>query len=132
MNGIEERKRKREEKLRENQSRKKSKKKKQEIISSESTSEDEEERGDDAGIYDDTIIVYETDDDDMLLEDENVCEACFGKEDWNLDEAWLGCSGRRCRKWFHKRCISDEVCKMTEKELIEFDFNCKICSRKKI
>ena len=38
--------------------------------------------------------------------DEDVCYACLGNDEWEIAEAWIGCSNRRCHKWFHKTCLT--------------------------
>ena len=39
--------------------------------------------------------------------------ACLGAENWSINSEWIGCSGIRCSRWFHKICISDDVYNMT-------------------
>ena len=36
-------------------------------------------------------IVYAASSDEIVLEARNVCAACDGNEDWDIDEKWIGC-----------------------------------------
>ena len=118
----EERKKKRLEKQALAKSKKTQKKRK---LNDRSETENEAESENEA----ETQVVLDDSDDDMGLDEENCCFACLGNEDWTNNRAWLGCSGTRCRKWFHKSCISDEVCDMDNEQLREFEFFCKDCQR---
>ena len=71
-------------------------------------------------------IEFDDSEEDVELE-ENCSYACLGSEDWTIDSAWLGCSGTRCNRWFHKKCINEDVCNMTEAELREYEYFCKLC-----
>ena len=64
--------------------------------------------------------MFDDSDDDLGLEDENCCYACLGKEDWKVDEAWIGCSNNKCNKWFHKTCIAEDVVNMTAEQLKKY------------
>ena len=79
----------------------------------------------------DQIVFDDSSDDSMKLDDADVCHACLGNEGWEDDgAAWIGCSNDKCTLWFHKECISDEVCEMNEEQLEEFQFFCKKCEKK--
>ena len=71
------------------------------------------------------------DDSEDLTETEiNICQACHGNEGWADNDLWLGCSGygnKKCDKWFHKACLSEEVAQMDEAQLKEFELICDAC-----
>ena len=76
-------------------------------------------------------VVYDDSDEDCGVAEENSCFACLGNENWDLGEAWIGCSNRRCSKWFHKSCLSVDVSRMSTKEIEDFEFFCKLCEKKR-
>lgn len=79
------------------------------------------------------------DSDDELPELElntNICQACFGEEEWEVGELWIGCSGfgnktKTCNSWFHKACLSEDISAMTEDQLRKFELLCDACKLKK-
>ena len=75
-------------------------------------------------------MTFDDSDDDLDLDEENSCFACLGNEDWGIDDSWIGCGKAKCNRWFHKSCISDEVCKMSKTELAAYQFFCRICEKK--
>ena len=83
-------------------------------------------------IVDETVLSLHSDDEDSLgvSSDNEECFACLGREDWNVPNAWIGCSTERCGRWFHKACLSDDVSSMTQQQLKEYDFFCKSCEQK--
>ena len=122
----EQRKRKREEKKK-NPTKPKPRKKstKRNLIDTFSGNETEE---------DDTIncIVFADSSDEDIEQDEySACYACLSKEQWNNPDSWIGCSGNKCKRWFHKMCISDNLVKMTKQELKHYDHYCNLCRKKK-
>ena len=95
-------------------------KKKKATLRKDSSSENEEE----------SRIEFDDSEEEIDLE-ENCCHACLGGEDWSINSEWIGCSGIRCNRWFHKRCISDDVYNMTAAELENYEYFCKFCERKR-
>ena len=63
---------------------------------------------------DETQITYDDSSESELQEDISSCFACLSNEQWNIPEAWIGCSGKKCKRWFHKNCVSIEVTQMTK------------------
>ena len=49
--------------------------------------------GEEEIVYDDDLV------DDIAFEESNSCQACFGVDDKDVDDAWIGCSS--CGWWFH-------------------------------
>lgn len=78
----------------------------------------------------DERITFDDSDDELDLDDDNCCSACLGAENWNEDDAWIGCSNDKCSKWFHKICLTPAVLSMTQEELDKYDFFCDICERR--
>ena len=76
-------------------------------------------------------IVFASDEDDSEDNDSEMCFACMGKEDWNVPQAWIGCSNSRCGRWFHKDCLAIDVTDMTGEELDALEFYCKACEKNK-
>lgn len=98
----------------------------------EDTSEEEiveETDEEDEGKQEENQMVLDSDSDCSLKIDNEMCNACYGKENWSVPEAWIGCSGRRCEKWFHKECISGDICSMTDDELKDYQLLCESCSK---
>lgn len=76
----------------------------------------------------DTESVSDVEDSNIYYE--NFCNACHGKDRWEKDEEWVGCSGLTCRKWFHKDCISDKLHLMDDYEIEKYVVFCKTCGKK--
>lgn len=80
------------------------------------------------------VIIFDDNSDDELpeIQTTNSCQACLGDDGWSDDELWIGCSSafknRKCDKWFHKNCLSDNVAQMGEEELKAYELLCDICS----
>ena len=75
-------------------------------------------------------MVLMSDDDISLEQDSDICFACYGTEGWEVPELWIGCSGIGCDKWYHKDCLSTDISNMTQEELDDFSYFCKICEKK--
>ena len=80
----------------------------------------------------DDNVVFDDSDDDVEIEEDNCCAACLGNNEWNVDSAWIGCSNERCKKWFHKNCISMDVNSMTDEQLQKFEYFCQICEKRRM
>ena len=74
-------------------------------------------------------IVFDDSDEAEFDDEENICFACDGSDLLHDANAWIGCSNARCKKWFHKHCLSQEVMEMTDEELERFEFFCNNCER---
>ena len=74
----------------------------------------------------DNEIVY-ADSSDEGGEAENVCEACLGDENLNIDTAWIGCN--QCKRWYHRSCLSEEIESMSEEQIEDLDYVCDICQK---
>lgn len=73
----------------------------------------------------DNDIRYADSSDDDIESERNCCGACEGTENWNEGNMWIGCES--CPRWFHKACLSDDLAKMSVKELKKYEFNCPVC-----
>ena len=74
-------------------------------------------------------IAYDDSSGDEALNEEDSCFACLSNDDWCNADVWIGCSGRKCTKWAHKSCISDEVIQMSKEELEAYDLYCSPCCK---
>ena len=74
-------------------------------------------------------IVLDDSDEAEFDDEENICFACDSSDLLHDANAWIGCSNARCKKWFHKHCLSQEVMEMTDEELERFEFFCNNCER---
>ena len=109
--------------LEEKENRKKIREIKKRKISKKKESSDEETESDDENIeYNDT--------DDSNVE-EDGCFACEGTDQQEDSAAWMGCVGKNCGNWFHRRCVSQEATQMSEAQIKRFAFSCLVCERKK-
>ena len=79
---------------------------------------------------DEIVIRVENDRTREIDDDMESCHACLGKDAWEEPNAWIGCSGKRCKMWFHKECLSDDIVKMNDDELEKFNYYCKLCEKK--
>ena len=89
--------------------------------------ESSEEEQDDDDISDHNIV-YDDSSDCELEEETNICHACFGGEQWEENDKWVGCN--HCSRWFHKACISNEMENMSPEDIINYNLKCKVCKTK--
>ena len=87
------------------------------------TSEEEELMNEDQIPYDDS--------DEDFRDEVEGCEACGGNDRADEVEAWIGCSSKQCGFWFHRTCISDEISKMSFREIKKLPWYCKTCEKKR-
>ena len=79
---------------------------------------------------DDEIEICYLDDTDFeafkesLQQPNAACAACLGTEQWNVNNTWIGCS--TCEAWIHICCVSTEVERTTETQIIKLNFVCLI------
>ena len=67
--------------------------------------------------------------------DQSICHVCQRKElkrskkpDKAQKDKWIGCDD--CPRWYHLVCIElfDELGHLSEKELEDFNYSCKMCN----
>ena len=76
-----------------------------------------------------------SDPDDIILNDstsssedeENNCKKCGKSDGQDVDDAWMGCN--RCKNWYHKVCMGERFCIMSNDDLEQYNFICPSCSK---
>ena len=77
------------------------------------------------------ITITYDDESEYDLEDLNKCLECGSSEEQENPDAWMGCSGKQCGNWYHRRCVSEQASQMTEGEVRSLIFYCKVCKQKR-
>ena len=78
-------------------------------------------------------MILDDSEDELPEINTNVCRACHGEDGWDEPDLWIGCSGfgrKKCDHWFHKACLSEDVAKMDEDQLKEYELLCEMCTTK--
>lgn len=116
--------------LQEDRKRKRLMKKDKEIIKGKSRKKQRPSAASETESEQEVEMVFDDSEEEETFEEEEGCFACLGRDLWSDHKAWLGCSNRKCMKWFHKKCISAEVLNMTREEIEKYEFYCRACEKK--
>ena len=92
--------------------------KRKRVVENESESSDEE------------LPTLDADDTDASIEETASCFACLGRDGWDDNSKWIGCGSKKCYRWFHKLCLSDDIAKMSDKQIHNYKFYCKVCEKR--
>ena len=66
---------------------------------------------------------------ELIQQPNTACATCFGTEQLNVKNAWIGCS--TCEAWIHRGCVSRKVERMTEAQIRKLNFVCLTCKNKR-